>query len=249
MTDSDTHAQLANLIGGSLLPIIYGLLTTDVSYPLIKQNNYLFDCSPFQQPEFTSVIKEYLTFMEVLELTFTPDMVLLKAAEAFDKFSTEHILVKNFAEYFPQVLSRIKQNQKPIQEGLMNQIIETIRRTCKEYEFEVAQQFEPFCSILLHVLTSEKVGEEPTIATQNVFSCILLMLKNQHKFHSKQFNECINVYSQTLEQFLDEHDIRDELLQILEKTGYGEYIFEQPTLKQLLLDQIRQEIFTKLPLY
>lgn len=48
--------------------------------------------------------------MEVLELTFTPDMVLLKAAEAFDKFSTEHILVKNFSEYFPQVLSRIKQN-------------------------------------------------------------------------------------------------------------------------------------------
>ena len=48
---------------------------------------------------------------------------------------------------------------------------------------------------------------------------------------------------------MDEHDIRDELLQILEKTGYGEYIFEQPTLKSLLLDQIRQEIFTKLPLY
>lgn len=36
LTDSDTHAQLANLIGGSLLPIIYGLLTTDVQYPLIN---------------------------------------------------------------------------------------------------------------------------------------------------------------------------------------------------------------------
>ena len=77
----------------------------------------------FQTAEFLSFAKEYDQVLQVFELQFDRETMLLKTGEAFTHFYTEFLVAKNFSKYFFALLDRMKQDQDNIDLAVLEQVL------------------------------------------------------------------------------------------------------------------------------
>ncbi|CAL6030355.1 Hypothetical_protein [Hexamita inflata] len=237
----DSNTQLQSLTGAALGSVVYGLLSTsETSFKPVQATNKLFDISQFQTEQFISVTKEWPVFLELLEVQFGHSLIFSKTIEQFFNFSSESVFLVNLAKYLPGLLSRADPTE--IEQEIVTAAIECVR-VCAKRTLNAAE-FDALC-----VIYSELLHQQAEVDEVASFSIIILMLKHQHQFTLKSFTTLLKTLYPYLEHFIVENDLQEEIMSVLDKTDFGLYIFEQETMKELLLDTITKAIYENLALY